>query len=78
MYDVHACLAQCNGRKNMRDKPEELRKNSGQFDLIFCHLANHLRHEKRLARVLSRICVVLSIFGREYLPCDKFGVDSAV
>ena len=60
--DVHALLAQCDGRKHMKNKTAELKEHAEKFDVIFRHLALHLRHENRLSTVLARIAVVLTIF----------------
>ena len=76
--NVHACLAQHDGRKHMKNKPPELKGYPDQFDLVFSHLANHLRKEKLLSRVIARLCVVVSIFDREELACSNFDIDSAV
>ena len=62
--------------KNRIKLPIEMRLWPDQFEYLFSKLANEVTELGSICEVITRMCVLVTIFSTEYLPCSCFSTFS--
>ena len=71
--DVHTYLYRRDGYKNMKIKPVELKSHYQQVNRLYQNIAYAFYKEESVSKLAVRICILITIFESETIPCGNVG-----